>query len=221
MAYSAVPITDLLAPDDPRAAFYPQPDVAVLRIPGAPADHACVRLETIDPASGTDTLQLTAFTQGENAPDAIVRSGATLHLEALFVQEGCTLYKLREGQVIGGFSGGPLLNLRTGGVCAVVESSRSPTSDLGGFGVPLAAVARIDSGLLGRNADVRRTTTGGPARTRISAGWRRSAPGAGICSRCCLRCSTWSGGRMSRRASCCVRGMPSFRSYPAVTCWSR
>ena len=154
VAYSAVPITDLLAPDDPRAAFYPQPDVAVLRIPGAPADHACVRLEAIDPASGTDTLQLTAFTQGENAPDAIVRSGATLHLEALFVQEGCTLYKLREGQVIGGFSGGPLLNLRTGGVCAVVESSRSPTSDLGGFGVPLAAVARIDSGLLGRNADV-------------------------------------------------------------------
>jgi hypothetical protein len=154
VAYSAEPITALLAPDDPRAEFYPQPDAALLRIQDAPWGHPCVRLEVADPAVGTDTLQLTAFTKGENAPDVIVRSGATLHLETLFEQKGFTLYKLREGQVIGGFSGGPLLNLRTGGVCALVDSSRSLTSDLGGFGVPLAVVAQIDHGLLDRNADV-------------------------------------------------------------------
>ncbi|MGH3916346.1 MAG: S1 family peptidase [Pseudonocardiaceae bacterium] len=157
VAYPAEPMTELLAPDDPRAEFYPQPDAAVLRVPGAPGDQACVRLEATDPALGTDTLQLTAFTKGEHAPEVIGRSGATLHLEALFEQDGCPLYKLREGQVIGGFSGGPLLNLRTGGVCAVIESTRSPAADLGGFGVPLAVVARIDLGLLGRNAQVHRS----------------------------------------------------------------
>ena len=112
-----------------------------------------MRLEAADPAIGEDILQLTAFTKGENAPDMVVRSGATLHLETLFEQDGCTLYKLREGQVLGGFSGGPLLNLRIGGVCAIVDSSRSLTSDLGGFGVPLAVVTRIDPGLLARNAN--------------------------------------------------------------------
>lgn len=152
-AYSAEPITALLSPDDPRAAFYPQPDAALLHVSNVPAGHPCVRLEAADPAVGSDTLHLTAYTKGENAPDAVARSGAMLHLERLFEQEGCTLYKLREGQVIGGFSGGPLLNIRTGSVCAIVDSSRSPTLDLGGFGVPIAAVATIDPGLLTRNAD--------------------------------------------------------------------
>ena len=149
--YPAEPMTGLLAADDPQAQFYPQPDAALLRVAGAPDDQPCVRLEAADPAIGTDVLQLVGFTRGENAPDAIARSGATLHLETLFEPDGCTLYKLREGQVIGGFSGSPLLNLRTGGVCAIVDSSRSLTSALGGFGVPIAAVAGIDAGLLTRN----------------------------------------------------------------------
>ncbi|PZS25314.1 MAG: hypothetical protein DLM59_20475, partial [Pseudonocardiales bacterium] len=149
--YLAEPVTGLLAADDPQAQFYPQPDAALLRVAGVPDGQPCVRLEAADPAIGTDVLQLVGFTRGENAPDAIARSGATLHLETLFEPDGCTLYKLREGQVIGGFSGGPLLNRRTGGVCAMVDSSRSLTSALGGFGVPVAAVAGIDAGLLDRN----------------------------------------------------------------------
>ncbi len=152
--YPAEPITALLAPDDERARFYPEPDAVVLRVRGLTAGHPCVRLEDARPAVG-DVLQLTSFTEGEYAPGRVVRTGATLHMESLFEQDGCTLYKLREGQVLGGFSGGALLNRRTGGVCALVDSSRSTTSDLGGFGVPVTAIlAEIDAGLLARNAAV-------------------------------------------------------------------
>ena len=150
----AEPVSPLLAPDDPAARFYPQPDVALLRVPDAPAGHPCVRLDAAAPAVGSDVLQLTAFTVGENAPGRVVRSGASLHLESLFAQDGVTLFKLREGQVIGGFSGGPLLNRRTGRVCALVDSSRNVKADLGGFGVPAALFEQVAPGLLDRNAEV-------------------------------------------------------------------
>ena len=76
----AEPVSPLLAPDDPAARFYPQPDVALLRVADAPAGHRCVRLDAAVPAVGSDVLQLTAFTVGENAPGRVVRSGASLHL---------------------------------------------------------------------------------------------------------------------------------------------
>jgi tetratricopeptide (TPR) repeat protein len=118
------------------------------------APHVCVRLSADSPAVGTDVIQLIAFTKGENAPDVVVRSGATLHLESAFIQDGCLLFKFREGQVIAGFSGGPLLNLRTGDVCALNESSRSTTSDLGGFGVPISTIVEsLDASLIARNQD--------------------------------------------------------------------
>src|SRR5205823_2232299 len=59
--------------------------------------------------------------------------------EAEFTYEGESwidskrrLLKFREGQVTYGLSGGPLLNLRTGGVCGIVQKTRSSKSDMGG-----------------------------------------------------------------------------------------
>lgn len=148
----AEPASPLLAPDDPAAKFYPQPDVALLRVTDAPAGHPCVLLDPTIPTVGPDLLQLAAWTIGENAPGRVARSGATLHLETSFLQDGVELFKLREGQVVGGFSGGPLLNRRTGGVCALVDSSRSVKTDLGGFGVPVALIEKHLPGLLARHA---------------------------------------------------------------------
>ena len=50
-----------------------------------------------------------------------------------------------------GDSGGPLLNLRTGRVCALVDSSRNERSDLGGFGIPVAEFLKQLPGLADRN----------------------------------------------------------------------
>jgi hypothetical protein len=147
----AEPASPLLAPNDPAARFYPQPDVALLHVPGAPAGHPCVWLDDTVPAVG-DRLQLTAYTVGENAPGRVVRSGASLHMETVLEQDGVEVFKLSGGQVISGFSGGPLLNRRTGGVCALVDSSRNVKADLGGFGVPVALFDQVAAGVFGRNA---------------------------------------------------------------------
>jgi hypothetical protein len=100
-----------------------------------------VRLDPTEPVAGPqpDVLRLDAFTVGEHAAGAVVHSSATLEYEGPFQEGSWRLFKLKGGQVIGGYSGGPLLNTRTGAVCALGDSSRGERSDLGGFGVPLSA----------------------------------------------------------------------------------
>ncbi len=148
---TAQPASPLLAPFDPAARFYPHPDAALLRLDAPPDDHPCVRLDTALPAVG-DLIHLVGYTQGEHAADVVSRSGAALCVETLPVEDGHTLVKFREGQVVGGFSGGPLLNRRTGAVVAVIESTRSGSSALGGFGVPISDVASfVGPALFDRN----------------------------------------------------------------------
>ena len=50
------------------------------------------------------------------------------------------LLKFKEGQVMPGLSGSPLLNVRTGKVCGVVKKTRDKKSDLGGRAVPATVI---------------------------------------------------------------------------------
>jgi hypothetical protein len=50
------------------------------------------------------------------------------------------LIKFKLGQVQPGFSGSPLLNLRTGKVCGVVNKTRDEYSDLGGRAIPVQTI---------------------------------------------------------------------------------
>ncbi|MGK7899478.1 MAG: trypsin-like peptidase domain-containing protein [Xenococcus sp. (in: cyanobacteria)] len=50
------------------------------------------------------------------------------------------LIKFKEGQVRPGFSGSPLLNLRTGKVCGIINQTRDRSLDLGGKGVPVSVI---------------------------------------------------------------------------------
>jgi hypothetical protein len=54
------------------------------------------------------------------------------------------------GQIINGFSGGPLLDLRTGAVIGVVTETRGRTTDLGGTAIPVSLARQ----LVGREAGV-------------------------------------------------------------------
>jgi hypothetical protein len=150
---SVVQALPALEAGDPAARFYPLPDVALLRLADPPPDHACVRLDPTEPVTGSqpDVLRLDAFTVGEHASGAVVHSSATLEYEGPFQEGSWRLLKLKGGQVIGGYSGGPLFHHRTGGVCGLVDSSREEHSDLGGFGVPVSAFLDQLDGLRERN----------------------------------------------------------------------
>ena len=142
-----------LAAGDSAAAFYLLPDAALLRLEAAPDGHACVRLEMELPAAGQPptVLRIDAFTKGEYDAKTVARSPAAMVYEGPFEEAGTALLKLADGQVLAGYSGAPVLDTRGGGVCAMVDSSRDPGSNLGGFGVPVSAFAEELDGLLERN----------------------------------------------------------------------
>lgn len=53
------------------------------------------------------------------------------------------LLKLKAGQIDYGFSGGPLLNRRTGRIVGVTRLSRDTRSDLGGWAIPTREVMSL------------------------------------------------------------------------------
>ncbi|ONK09548.1 putative ATPase [Streptomyces sp. MP131-18] len=53
---------------------------------------------------------------------------------------GDGLLKLGGGQAVPGMSGGPLLNLRTMGVCGVLKTTRDAAQPTGGWGVPVGVL---------------------------------------------------------------------------------
>lgn len=166
---SAAVIAEKLPPldsGDPRERFFPFPDVALLQTADPADGQPCVQLDPALPAQGPppDVLHLVAWTADEYAPGAVVRTSAAFEYEGPLLPGGNQLMKLKNGQVAHGFSGGPLLNTHTGGVCGLVDSTRDARSALGGFGVPFAGFAASLPGLLSRNGQYHAT----------DARWRRA-----------------------------------------------
>ena len=108
----------------------PYPDLALLRIDLQ--QHPCVYLH--------EDIELKDYLSSYGYTD-ICPEGES----ATFEYEGSSsepqkLLKLKDGQVRPGLSGAPLLNLRTGGVCGIVKSSRDRVSDLGGRAIPTSTI---------------------------------------------------------------------------------
>lgn len=107
-----------------RAA--PYPDIALLQVEAT--DHPCVFLG--EAAEPFDKLY------GYGCPEDYFNGDAvTLECEG-WANEPRSLLKLKQGQLKSGFSGAPLLNVRTGQVCGLVKLSRDQESDLGGRAIP-------------------------------------------------------------------------------------
>jgi hypothetical protein len=109
-------------------------DVALLHLV-TPFDHPCVLL-----ASGLQARDpLHSFGFPENHPEGVP---TTLDAEG-FTGNG-KLVKFKEGQVRGGMSGSPVLNVRTGAVCAMVKRSIDPGRDAGGYGVRVETLLQLE-----------------------------------------------------------------------------
>src|SRR6266516_1235853 len=108
------------------------PDLALLKLESIPWNHPCVYLHNdvrID-----DPLYTFGYSN-------IYPSGEP----SSFNYEGIMgvpspLMTFKFGNVRPGFSGGPILNRRTGGVCGITKLTREEKSLLGGRGVPLRVI---------------------------------------------------------------------------------
>jgi hypothetical protein len=83
---------------------------------------------------------LYSFGYPENSPG----EPATFEIEGL-TGDVPPRIKFKAGQAKPGMSGSPLLNTRTGAVCAILVSTRGRQSSLGGYGVPVAAMLSAPS----------------------------------------------------------------------------
>ncbi len=126
-------------------------DFAILRLdPGW--IHSCALL-------GTDVVLNDPF-YAFGHPDGNYREGGD---SATFIYEGSSflnasnpdteLYKFKEGEAAPGLSGAPLLNQRSGVVCAVVSTTRRRETDLGGRGVPISLLKQFAPRLFKHNEE--------------------------------------------------------------------
>ncbi len=102
-------------------------DLALLKLEGDIPDHGCVNLDEQEPKINQD-LYIFGYPKGEGV-NYSEGDSATFKYEGESFKKSVLLYKLKEGQIIDGFSGSPLLNLGTGKVCGMVNISRDTSSD--------------------------------------------------------------------------------------------
>jgi GTPase SAR1 family protein len=110
------------------------PDIALLRI--EMGDHPCVALDEDMPTYG-DRFQIYGFPT-EGGSDLL--TAASLEYRGIKAQAPTEFIDLASDTVKPGMSGGPLLNLRSRGVCGVVVATRSPSSPDGGLAVSWIAL---------------------------------------------------------------------------------
>ncbi|MFE7111104.1 trypsin-like peptidase domain-containing protein [Streptomyces sp. NPDC057575] len=130
---------------------YPLPDAALLGF--AADDHPWVSCQDAEPVLYPEPDRL--YTAGWT--DTFERRGrprlipASLRYEGGFLDtdwadgedggddtgEDAWRLQLRDGRISGGMSGAPVLNERTGRVCAMLTRTRDAQSDLGGWAVPV------------------------------------------------------------------------------------
>jgi S1-C subfamily serine protease len=132
------------------------PDLAELDVvteDGGPVDAPYVRLGTEHQVG--DPCYVPAYSERRPSGDAEdLRVGATVDRRsssesAVAEQPGI---KLAFGQIAPGFSGAPVVNRRTAAVCAMVQWTRDPHSNLGGIGLPVSAIERYFPDLVAANA---------------------------------------------------------------------
>jgi len=144
-------------PDDDSAqaeGFYPFPDLALLRVEDAPADLPCVSIDA-DAAEAVregEVLHMFGFSRGEYEPGSVTGSPASMEYEGRLTGDGFEVLKLGHDQVLPGYSGSPVLNLASGTICGIIDSTRDPSVDLGGFAIPVSALTPHLPELLERNS---------------------------------------------------------------------
>ena len=111
----------------------PDPDLALLQV--NLTEHTCVYLH--EEATPFDALYSYGYPDDYPGGDP-----ATFTLEGRAGEQGEQL-KFKTGQVRLGLSGAPLLNVRTGHVCGIVQLTRDRNNDLGGRAVPATTVLRV------------------------------------------------------------------------------
>lgn len=114
------------------------PDIAVLEWSGHPGT-ALILEESF---ASSDELYAWGFPSEAPNGDSIL--GTCEGIRRFGEKDSQELIKFRTTRVTAGFSGAPVLNLRTGRVCGMIKRTRDESTDAGGFAVRAAMLLHLD-----------------------------------------------------------------------------
>ncbi len=121
-------------------SIFPKADLALLEVTAG--NHPCVILgQEVWP---NEQLLIVGFPVYDNNIGAECDSLTAEYdgrTESSGSEAGQFLLKFKENLVVGGFSGGPLLNLHTGHVIGIVTTTRGRNSAVGGWAIPSELIA--------------------------------------------------------------------------------
>ncbi|MCF1598707.1 VMAP-C domain-containing protein [Streptomyces muensis] len=121
--------------------LWPYPDLAIVALQDAPEDHPCVWWHDQIPMGGQKLTAAGHSDKYRYQPEALT-STFTCQGDQFF--DGGLMLRLKQDEVTPGMSGGPVLDLSVGGVCAVVKATRMDSTDMGGLATPIGALRCLD-----------------------------------------------------------------------------
>lgn len=133
----------VLAASPPPAGegLWPYPDLAIVELQDPPGDHPCVWLHDQIPLGG-QKLTAAGYSDKYRYEPEVVTSAFTYQGDQYV--DGGMMFRLKQDEVTPGMSGGPVLDLSAGGVCAVVKATRMDSTDMGGLATPVGALRCLD-----------------------------------------------------------------------------
>ncbi|MFK0120048.1 trypsin-like peptidase domain-containing protein [Streptomyces sp. NPDC090994] len=129
------------SPPPARGGLWPYPDLAIVRLTDPPAGHPCAWLADRYPLGGSP---LTAVGYSDTYRTVAEPLTSAFAYQGDQTLDGGRMLRLKQDEVTGGMSGGPVLDLDAGGVCAVVKATRFPDTDMGGLATPVGALRLLE-----------------------------------------------------------------------------
>jgi hypothetical protein len=120
------------------AELWPFPDLCVIELTDAPEDHPWVTLGELH-GEENRAIYLCGFSMIYDTQVARFQ-GKSARLDEPQDVDGGRLWQVKDCEMPPGMSGGPVLDLRSGAVCAVAKTRRKADDDMGGWVIPASAI---------------------------------------------------------------------------------
>ncbi|MET9461242.1 VMAP-related conflict system protein [Streptomyces canus] len=130
------------------AGLWGYPDLAVIALDETAPDHPWVPMTTDTPSLGRRLCAAGYSAVYGTVPQL---GASSVEYEGPLSTAGGEVLQLKNGELAAGKSGGPLIDLERGEVCAIVTTTRRENLDMGGLAIPVTALNAYFPGVWAAN----------------------------------------------------------------------
>jgi hypothetical protein len=126
-------------PNPGDVALWPFPDLAIVSV-ASPPRHPCAWLSEHTPAHNAELL---AFGHSTKLGEGLRKHAVGCRFSGDHEFGAGAYWQVKGNEFVGGMSGGPVVDLTTGAVCALVTTTLGEDGDRGGYIVPLRGLRHL------------------------------------------------------------------------------